>query len=56
MYDGDTADEESRVAVMVVVAARTTAWLLIDGDETEVEDDCDNEEADAAVDTSQTYL
>jgi hypothetical protein len=30
MYDDDTTDEESRVAATAVVAAGTTAWLLID--------------------------
>jgi hypothetical protein len=47
-YVNDTADEESRVAVTAVVAAEMPAWLLVDGDETEVEDDDEEEETEAA--------
>jgi hypothetical protein len=49
MYVDHTADEESRVPVMAVVAAGTTAWLLIDSDEMEVEDDDEDKEAEAAA-------
>jgi hypothetical protein len=34
MYDNDVVDEESRVAATAVVAAGTTTWLPVDGDET----------------------
>jgi hypothetical protein len=33
------AMEATKVATMVAVAAGMTVWLLVDGDETEVEDD-----------------
>jgi hypothetical protein len=50
MYGADAADEESRVAATAMLAAGTTAWLLIDSDEAEVEDDDDvDEEAEAAA-------
>jgi hypothetical protein len=49
MYVDHTADEESRIPAMAVVAAGTTAWLLINGDETEVEDDDEDKEAEAAA-------
>jgi hypothetical protein len=47
MYGDNAADEESRVAVTAVVAVGMTAWLLVDGDEREVEDDDEEEEAQA---------
>jgi hypothetical protein len=47
MYIDDVADMESRVAAMAVATAGTPAWLLVDGDETEVdaaaEVECDAE-------------
>jgi hypothetical protein len=46
IYDNNAADEESHIAATAMVAARTTAWLLVDGDETEVEDDDDEETED----------
>jgi hypothetical protein len=49
MYDDDAEDKESRIAATAMVAAETTAWLLVDGDETEVEDDDKEEEAKATV-------
>jgi hypothetical protein len=49
MYGDDVADEESRVAATAVVAAGTMAWLLLDGDETEVEEEDDDEKAEAAA-------
>jgi hypothetical protein len=50
MYIDNTAAEESRVATAtVVVAGRTSAWLLIDGDEMEVEKDNEDEAALAAM-------
>jgi hypothetical protein len=39
MYDDDAEDKESCVAAMAMVAVGTTTWLLIYGNETEVEDD-----------------
>jgi hypothetical protein len=47
MYNDDAVDKESRIAVTAMVAAGTTAWLLLDTDKTVVEDD--DEEAEAAV-------
>jgi hypothetical protein len=52
MYGDDATDEESRVAATAVVAAGTTAWRLLDGDETEVEDD-DDEKAEAAAEAQR---
>jgi hypothetical protein len=49
MYDDDAEDKELRIAATAMVATGTTAWLLVDGDETEVEDDDDDEEAEATV-------
>jgi hypothetical protein len=48
MYGDDAEDEESRIAATAMVAAGTTAWLLVDGNETEVEDD-DDEEVEATT-------
>jgi hypothetical protein len=39
MYGDDGEDKESCVAATAMVAVGTTAWLLIYGNETEVEDD-----------------
>jgi hypothetical protein len=51
MYFDDAAAEESRdVTTVVVAAGRTSAWLLVDGDETEVKDDDKDEEAEAERD------
>jgi hypothetical protein len=50
MYVDDAADEEPRVAATAVVATGTTAWLLVDDDETEVEADDKDEEAKAECD------
>jgi hypothetical protein len=47
-YVGDV----SRVAATAVVATGKTAWLLLDGDETEVEDD-DKDETEAAVEAER---
>jgi hypothetical protein len=47
MYGDDAEDKESCVATMAMVAIGTTAWLLIYGNEIEVEDD--DKEAKAAV-------
>jgi hypothetical protein len=47
MYDDDAADEELRVAVTAVVDTGTIAWLLLDANETEVEDDDKEAEATA---------
>jgi hypothetical protein len=48
MYIGDATAEESCTATAAVVAVgRTSAWLLVDGDDTKVEDDDKDEEAEA---------
>jgi hypothetical protein len=49
MYIHDTVAKESRIATTTVVASGTSAWLLVDGDETEVEDDDEDEEVEAAT-------
>jgi hypothetical protein len=52
MYIDDAAAEDSCAATAAVVAVeRTSAWLLVDGDDTEVEDDDKDEEAEAERDT-----
>jgi hypothetical protein len=43
MYGNDTEDEESRITTTAMVATGTTAWRLVDGDKTKVEDDDDEE-------------
>jgi hypothetical protein len=48
MYVDDAADEESHVTATAVVAAGTTAWLLVD-DKTEVEADDEDKDAEAAM-------
>jgi hypothetical protein len=49
MYIDDAAAEESRVATATVAVGRSSAWLLVDGDEMEVEDYDEDKEAEAAV-------
>jgi hypothetical protein len=50
MYIDDTADEEARIVTAAVVTAeRSSPWLLVDGDETEVEDDDEDEEAERSA-------
>jgi hypothetical protein len=47
MYIDDTATEESHAVTATMVAAgRTSTWLLVDGNETEVEEDDEDEEAE----------
>jgi hypothetical protein len=50
MYGDDATDEESRIAATTMVPSGTMAWLLLDGDKTNVEDDDDDEEAEAQRD------
>jgi hypothetical protein len=52
MYGDDAADEALRVTVTAVVATGTKAWLLLDGDETEVEDD----NVEAAVEAERVTM
>jgi hypothetical protein len=52
MYGDDAANEALRVAVMAVVATGTKAWLLLDGDEREVEDD----DMEAAVEAERVTM
>jgi hypothetical protein len=50
MYGDDAEDKEPRVAATAMVAAGTTAWLLVDSDETKVEDDDEEAAAEALRD------
>jgi hypothetical protein len=53
MYGDDAADEESCVVVTAMVATGMTTWLLVNGDETKVEDDDKEEEAEAAAEAQR---
>jgi hypothetical protein len=53
MYGDDATDEELCITATIVLAAGTMAWMLVDGEETVVEDEDDDEEAEAAADAQR---
>jgi hypothetical protein len=55
MYIDDATVEEPCVATAAVAAGRSSAWLLVDSNETEVKDDDEDEETEAAVDAEHGY-
>jgi hypothetical protein len=53
MYGKDAEDEELRIAATAMVAVGTATWLIVNSDETKVEDDDNDEEAEATVEAQR---